>query len=251
MIVEVGAIHLVLNCLSIFTHHNSNIAPGPEMVKPAVKAPAVTVTDEQVISDDKSHVYWAKGTGFGTGSTQQSWNVEQALLRQKSEEEHVTVLLQVTSGVATSICRHSTNFFQVLSSYINPGDIVPTAETCDADISYRDTGEMCDLPPLFMDLLEQSCLNSALCSYLRNDSGMLQTRVADQQIANFVTPTVLDITRHIPLYRAILQLLRALSISSQLIQVLIAKQDIDSKTSIASLLYNMKSCVDTYASRLK
>jgi hypothetical protein len=33
--------------------------------------------------------------GFGTGSTQQSWNVEQALLKQKSEEENVTVLLQV------------------------------------------------------------------------------------------------------------------------------------------------------------
>lgn len=95
MIVEVGAIHLVLNCLSIFTHHNSNIAPGPEMIKPAVKTPAVAVTDDQLTSDDKSHVYWAKGTGFGTGSTQQSWNVEQALLRQKSEEEHVTVLLQV------------------------------------------------------------------------------------------------------------------------------------------------------------
>lgn len=62
---------------------------------------------------------------------------------------------------------------------------------------------------------------------------------------------MLDITRHIPLYRAILQLLRALSISSQLIQLLVAKQDVDSKTSIASLLYNMKSCVDTYASRLK
>lgn len=51
--------------------------------------------EEPVISDDKSHVYWAKGTGFGTGSTQQSWDVEQALLRQKMEEEHVTVLLQV------------------------------------------------------------------------------------------------------------------------------------------------------------
>lgn len=93
MIVEVGAIHLVLNCLSIFTHHNSNIAPGPELIKPNAKTPAVAVTE--VSSDDKSHVYWAKGTGFGTGSTQQSWNVEQALIRQKSEEEHVTVLLQV------------------------------------------------------------------------------------------------------------------------------------------------------------
>lgn len=112
MIVEVGAIHLVLNCLSIFTHHNSNIAPGPEMIKPTAKTPAVTVSDEQVISDDKSHVYWAKGTGFGTGSTQQSWNVEQALLRQKSEEEHVTVLLQVTSINSKSTCSKTyKNFF--------------------------------------------------------------------------------------------------------------------------------------------
>jgi baculoviral IAP repeat-containing protein 6 len=93
MIVEVGAIHLVLNCLSIFTHHNSNIAVGPDLLKANLKTPMNS--DEQISSDDKSHVYWAKGTGFGTGSTQQSWNVEQALLKQKSEEEHVTVLLQV------------------------------------------------------------------------------------------------------------------------------------------------------------
>lgn len=46
-------------------------------------------------SEDKSHQYWAKGTGFGTGSTTQSWNVEQALRRQRFEEEHVTVFLQV------------------------------------------------------------------------------------------------------------------------------------------------------------
>lgn len=93
MIIEVGAIHLVLNCLSIFTHQSSNIAPGPEMIK---SANAKSATGEELVSsDDKSHVYWAKGTGFGTGSTQQSWNVEQALLKQKSEEEHVTVLLQV------------------------------------------------------------------------------------------------------------------------------------------------------------
>ena len=39
--------------------------------------------------------YWAKGTGFGTGSTISSWDAEQALLRQKSEEQHVACLLQV------------------------------------------------------------------------------------------------------------------------------------------------------------
>lgn len=46
-------------------------------------------------SEDKSHQYWAKGTGFGTGSTTQSWNVEQSLCRKRFEEEHVTVFLQV------------------------------------------------------------------------------------------------------------------------------------------------------------
>lgn len=96
MVVEVGAVHLVLNCLSIFTHHNSNLVSAPEIPSNSIKNPAAGgVGEEQTTSDDKSHVYWAKGTGFGTGSTQQSWNVEQALMRQKSEEEHVTVLLQV------------------------------------------------------------------------------------------------------------------------------------------------------------
>jgi baculoviral IAP repeat-containing protein 6 (apollon) len=173
MIVEVGAIHLVLNCLSIFTHHNSNIATGPEVVR-TIKAPSAT-SDEQVISDDKSHVYWAKGTGFGTGSTQQSWNVEQALMRQKSEEEHVTVLLQVRNLISKShqefLIKIKT-FLKVLSSYINPGDVVPTAEACDPDnIGFRDSEETCQLPLLFLDLLQQSCLIPALCSYLRNDSG--------------------------------------------------------------------------------
>lgn len=51
---------------------------------------------------DRCH-YWAKGTGFGTGSTTQSWDVEQALVRQRVEEEHVVWLVRL------------------LAKYINPG----------------------------------------------------------------------------------------------------------------------------------
>ena len=40
--------------------------------------------------------YWAKGTGFGTGSTSSGWDIEQAMMKQRAEEEHVTYLLQVT-----------------------------------------------------------------------------------------------------------------------------------------------------------
>ena len=45
--------------------------------------------------------YWAKGTGFGTGPTSSGWDVEQAMLKQKAEEEHVTCLLQVMRNAHT------------------------------------------------------------------------------------------------------------------------------------------------------
>lgn len=45
-----------------------------------------------------SKQYWAKGTGFGTGSTSSGWDIEQALVKQKNEEEHITWILQVRVG---------------------------------------------------------------------------------------------------------------------------------------------------------
>lgn len=53
--------------------------------------------------------YWAKGTGFGTGSTSSGWDVEQAMLKQKAEEEHVTCLLQVRAEF------HTNNLLKVMS----------------------------------------------------------------------------------------------------------------------------------------
>ena len=61
--------------------------------------------------------------------------------------------------------------------------------------------------------------------------------------------TVLDMSRHTPLYRALLELLRALSVCSPLIPLLLP-QDGES-VSISELLDKMKACVDTYASRLR
>ena len=183
-IIDVGAVLLLLNCLAIFTHQT-----GPNDLEP--KSGQGTGR-----SDDKSHLYWAKGTGFGTGSTQQSWNVEQALLRQKSEEKHVTVLLQV------------------LASYIRSGD-QPQRE----------------LPSQFPELLSRSCLLPALSSYLRNDS-------------------VLDMARHIPLYRTVLSLLRAMALSNQLAPLLLPNGDKATDPSIVSLLSSMSICVDTYMSKI-
>ncbi|XP_076283788.1 BIR repeat containing ubiquitin-conjugating enzyme isoform X2 [Lasioglossum baleicum] len=186
--IEVGAMLLLLNCLAIFTHQTTQNENAEQN--------GGGIQGEAGCSEDNSHLYWAKGTGFGTGSTQQSWNIEQALLRQRSEEEHVTVLLQV------------------LASYIGPGG-----------------QKQRELPAPFPDLLAMSCLLPALSSYLRNDS-------------------VLDMARHIPLYRAVLQLLRAMARSNQLAPLLLPKGGKSSEPSIVSLLSSMKVCVDIYVHKI-
>jgi len=63
---------------------------------------------------------------------------------------------------------------------------------------------------------------------------------------------VLDMACHVPLYRALLELLRAIAVCSPLMPLLLPLDgDDDSSVSISSLLEKMKQCVDTYASRLK
>nr|CAH7748378.1 unnamed protein product [Callosobruchus chinensis] len=206
--VNVGVVHLLLACLGVFTHHQANGAASGGPGGGGGQGGGSQPTDKDGKGaanvggkEDKSQLYWAKGTGFGTGSTQQSWNVEQALLKQRNEEEHVTVLLQV------------------LASYINPND--EADEELNGDV----------LPTNFHELLAQSALLPAISSYLRNDS-------------------VLDMARHIPLYKAVLQLLRALAVSSQLVSLLLPQEG-SNEPSVTLLLRNMKSCVDTYASKLR
>ena len=63
---------------------------------------------------------------------------------------------------------------------------------------------------------------------------------------------VLDMACHVPLYRALLELLRAIAVCPPLMPLLLPLDaDDDSSVSISSLLEKMKQCVDTYASRLK
>ena len=64
------------------------------------------------------------------------------------------------------------------------------------------TGSKSSLPGVLPELLSHSCLVPAISSYLRNDS-------------------VLDMARHIPLYRALLELLRALSVCPALVTLLL------------------------------
>ena len=92
-----------------------------------------------------SHVdrhYWAKGTGFGTGSTTSSWDINATLAKKKVEEKYV------------SLC------FAILAEYLSMG----------AEVKGQ-TGT----PPIkgeeLVEMLSDSCLLPALASYLHNDSG--------------------------------------------------------------------------------
>ncbi|VDO32389.1 unnamed protein product [Onchocerca flexuosa] len=52
----------------------------------------------QVVSSNlnvtQHHSFWAKGTGFGSGTTQQQWNVDLHVLKRKQDEQNVTHLLR-------------------------------------------------------------------------------------------------------------------------------------------------------------
>ncbi|XP_022332916.2 dual E2 ubiquitin-conjugating enzyme/E3 ubiquitin-protein ligase BIRC6-like isoform X4 [Crassostrea virginica] len=220
MSLEIWAIHLILACLSVLSHHAPRVPvqgfqQEAQLILSAMQSantPASVPVQTQ--TEEKSQQYWAKGTGFGTGSTTSSWDAEQALMRQKSEEEHVACLLQV------------------LASYINPGGDVPKDFESE---TYSFPAEKSLLPDVMYELLSQSCIVPAISSYLRNDS-------------------VLDMARHIPLYRALLELLRGIAVTPSLVPLLLPLEKDngpDTATSVGVLLDKMRVCVDTYASRLK
>ncbi|KAM3606446.1 uncharacterized protein V6R79_016382 [Siganus canaliculatus] len=220
MALEIGAIHLILACLSALSHH----APRNPNAGTSVSEPQISNCHGGGTSEEQQ-LYWAKGTGFGTGSTASGWDVEQALTKQRLEEEHVTCLLQV------------------LASYINPAGSSSSHSPDGASADGRGHNSTA-LPAVLQELLSQSCLIPAMSSYLRNDS-------------------VLDMARHVPLYRALLELLRAISTCTALVPLLLPlpgepgqeeeedEEHSEGQTSVGMLLAKMKTCVDTYTNRLR
>ncbi|XP_039757629.1 baculoviral IAP repeat-containing protein 6 isoform X2 [Pararge aegeria] len=201
-LLQLGAVRLVLACLAVFTHHRPT-AQNSQNSNGSSK-------EGREAREEKAQLYWAKGTGFGTGSTQQSWNVEQALVRQRIEEEHVTVLLQV------------------LVSYMNPGEKWPPEESsqeASEDTDESEEGDAHELPAEFIDLVAASSLVPAICSYLRNDS-------------------VLDMSRHIPLYVCVLRAVRAL-------RALRCRRLAPSLRALPRLLASMSRTTNSYATKLR
>ena len=116
-------------------------APASSATAPTT---STTTTEAYIASlkqqQQQQQQYWAKGTGFGTGSTAQTWDVDGAIERQRQQEEQATCLLHT------------------LAAYIHPSS---TGATASAN----------NLPAEMLNIIQSSHLVSAICSYLRNDSG--------------------------------------------------------------------------------
>ena len=67
----------------------------------------------------------------------------------------------------------------MLASFINPGGLIPkdleAASAGSESCSEKEDSDQNSLPALVPELLTQSCLVPALSSYLRNDSGSIQS----------------------------------------------------------------------------
>ncbi|CAG0913396.1 unnamed protein product [Notodromas monacha] len=157
-------------------------------------------------------LYWAKGTGFGTGSMMQSWDADRAFKRLESRERHLAVL------------------FSCLAAFLKPS------------VKKDDWGEEFGeerkgrLPEELSRMLEQSCLSEAIKAYMRNDSVLDMAR----HVPLFMS--VLDLLEAIAATDSLVHLLLPdpYDVTNS-----------GSHNSIAALLENMHKCVDTYVKTLR
>ncbi|KAK3718781.1 hypothetical protein QZH41_014030 [Actinostola sp. cb2023] len=213
-----GAIQLVLMCLGVLSHHDPRVvSPTDRLALQTVAALTGNLLRGSDQANNSEKQYWAKGTGFGTGSTSSDWDIENAMKKQRAEEAHSTCMLQVLAG------------------YIRPSGVQKLEDLTCPEYSPEYTNSD-KIPLAMMELLARSCLVPTLSSYLRNDS-------------------VLDMARHVPLYQAVLEVMRALATCPSLVHLLTPDDNGDTSngasTSLAALIDKMKKCVDTYSKTLR
>ncbi|KAI9556663.1 hypothetical protein GHT06_016453 [Daphnia sinensis] len=238
--VDMGVLQLLLACLAVFTQQvtSANVAIPSLNVQFVVGTPngcsssapvkndsanndanpsAATQAGSAVTSQSQlqQQQYWAKGTGFGTGSTAQTWDLDGAMQRQRQQEEQATCLLHT------------------LAAYVHPS-CTPAA------VTQPGCSRSQILPAELLNIVLSSHLVAAICSYLRNDS-------------------VMDMARHVPLYKAVLLLLRSIAACPKLVPLLLpsslgnnkgSSSTNGSSQSIHALLRKLKNYVSSYTARL-
>lgn len=126
--------------------------------------------------------FWAKGTGFGTGTTQAQWNLHEHVRRRKLSEEAITCMINTISGYLMPFNEHA-NFTNILADIgLNIAQITYTQ----ADKFHKDplkVDEQIEFTFSIISKIYNSCFMSLIQAYLTNDS-------------------VFDISKHVSVYEA-------------------------------------------------
>lgn len=233
------------------------------------------------VAGDRCH-YWAKGTGFGTGSTMQSWDVEHAMIRQRVQEEHIVWLLRLLHSfidpsdtaskaaetLASSLSKQSTSSSTSIKNNINkdstltkapavtnkviPKIAIQSNNTNAIENSNIDNVRNCvpEVESIVEDVYAAKIdsIFTELCTLICN------TEFMDKIASHLSNDSVLDLSRHVPLYRAILSFVRSIAATDALCPLLVhnppSSQAADDHPSLLSLLTKMSRTVDQYISKL-
>lgn len=219
-IIDTGVINVLLRCLSRYTHHYQHDDPTDEapitaeaqlLPQPEASTSGKSKQPAKRKAATKNKKTWTKTRPKGNGVGFGYGHYIES--NEQSNAKQTTKQENEDQHVAAIL--------QILASFINPQDDIPT-ETEAAKL---------ELPTEFINHLEQSCLDPVLRSFLRNDS-------------------ILDMTRHIPLCRALMLLIRAISTSNQLVHMTMMRHD-DSDPTISDLVAKINVNTCAYAARTR
>uniref|UniRef100_A0A0R3QJP8 UBIQUITIN_CONJUGAT_2 domain-containing protein n=1 Tax=Brugia timori TaxID=42155 RepID=A0A0R3QJP8_9BILA len=302
-----GVLDVLLDCLAHYSHQKhreksirpSCLPPAPEtavLVERLLRgwmeseqssyerASCGTTTDERINSSGNAapamssastvtqqHNFWAKGTGFGSGTTQQQWNVDLHVLKRKQDEQNVTHLLKVLSSFLypkvkdylkvennwtvdisghnavaplTSLHTEYTETHgrsQNISLISVPDSSMPGPSSGHQSLLsvISSTSLQWSLSSAVVKMLSRSCLLPAIWAYLRNDS-------------------VLDISQHVELYEAVMYMVAALALSPESTdsrreeedEITVLLSGPESGCSMHAMLNKLFDCVSAYLTRL-
>ena len=174
---------LLLSCLSSITRHphrkqkDSTIGPTSSLSVPP--PPPSTSTNQSIIDDNDDEYYeddieqiesstiqqlntinnnnshtnstninqnfWAKGTGFGTGSTHSQWKPDEILQIQKLHEEHVVYLFDIFHSIFSNKLSEDLLDDQLIE-IINTSCLIPVLESYLRNDSILDISKQGDIP---------------------------------------------------------------------------------------------------------
>ncbi|EJD76030.1 ubiquitin-conjugating enzyme family protein [Loa loa] len=302
-----GVLDVLLDCLAHYTHQKhrersirpSSLPPAPETAVLVEHLLRSSVEPEQSSSEKanfglppeeslnnsgsagpalsstsnvtQQHSFWAKGTGFGSGTTQQQWNVDLHVLKRKQDEQNVTYLLRVLASFIYPKINDHLKAEKNWATDISEGNAAASLAFSDSEDTEAHSKSRCISPMLVADpsmpgsssgheslssvissasvkwslssavvkMLSRSCLLPAIWAYLRNDS-------------------VLDISQHVELYEAVMHMVAALALSpkstgerrEEVDEITALLSEPESGCSMHAMLKKLLDCVSAYLTRL-